>query len=98
MSDERVKRNVEDVAYTESAELEQRPMREVLKERASLHTQSGTRAQRDEAFRARALIQGMAGSCLCLWPIVKAETESEHEEWCVAHGIYLSAKAARALP
>ncbi|HET9063759.1 MAG TPA: hypothetical protein VFO62_10760 [Candidatus Binatia bacterium] len=24
-------------------------------------------------------------ACTCSWPIVRAETETEHEPWCTAH-------------
>ncbi len=47
------------------------------------------------AFRARAGIQAALASCLCAWPIQKAQTASSHPEWCPAHAMHLSSLEAR---
>jgi hypothetical protein len=82
----------DDPAYAEATP---RPMREALRE--------WRREQRkipdDElatAFRARAAIQAALLSCLCAWPLRKAQTASSHPEWCPAHAMHVSAEAARA--
>jgi hypothetical protein len=84
-------RNVEDVQCILSADLEQKPMREVLRDRATRHARQ-PKALREKAFRVRAGMQALLLSCLCCYPLVKAETESEHEEWCPAHRQWLSAR------
>lgn len=80
-------RNVDDVDYATLTG--PRPMKEVLRERRGL-TNKQNKATREEAFRVRAGMQASLCSCLCCYPLVKRETSSEHEEWCPAHGIYLS--------
>lgn len=87
-------RNVDDVQYVLSAELEQKPMREVLRGRASKYAQQ-SKPMREEAFRVRAGMQALLLSCLCCYPLVKAETESEHQEWCPAHRLWHSMRAAK---
>ena len=72
-----------------------RPISEVLDERKR---KAGKikRAEREAAFRERAWLQAMLGSCLCLYPLVKAATASEHDEWCPSHGLYLSSEIVKA--
>ena len=62
------------------------PFRESL---AALRTSVQTISPkvRAKAFRERAGIIGALGSCICAWPVVKADTDTEHPEWCVAHRI-----------
>lgn len=94
MSDERVKRNVEDVDY---ATLDgPRPMREVLHDRARLHN-AQPKDQREAAFRERAGMIGMLQSCLCLFPLARASTASGHEEWCPADALHRSAAEVKRL-
>jgi hypothetical protein len=93
---ERVKRNVEDVGYVANDGSE-RPMREVLRERdRSMKTLS--KPARLFAFRVRAGMASMLDQCICCWPIARAPTESEHELWCVSHGIYLAMRRSDAQP
>ncbi len=80
-------RNVDDVPYAELAG--PRPMKEVLRERHQLvHEQD--KKTREHAFRIRCGMIGDLASCLCCYPLEKAETSSEHREWCPAHLLHLS--------
>lgn len=90
-------RNVDDVPCVESADGAARPMREVLDERKR-RANTSPRRVREAAFHERAFIQGQLGSCLCSWPLEKAETESGHPEWCPAHHLLLSKNAQEKLP
>ena len=84
-------RNVDDVPYVLSAEVDQKPMRQVLRERASAHKRQ-SKTTREEAFRVRAGMQALLLSCLCCYPLVKTASESEHEEWCPSHHLWYSMK------
>lgn len=72
-----------------------RPISEVLTERKR---KAGTirKADREAAFRERAWLQASLASCLCCYPLAKAETASEHAEWCPSHGLHLSREIATA--
>ena len=89
-------RNNDDPSYIESADGAERPMKVVLRERKSMARRS-PKAMREAAFRERAFMQGMLASCLCLVPLVLADTESTHELWCPAHGLLLSRLAQEKL-
>lgn len=84
---DRVKRNVEDVAYVDS-DLTEIPMREVIRIRKSLIA-SIPRRVREEAFRARAKIIGVLSACLCGYPTQKTETDSGHSDWCPSHHLLM---------
>jgi 23S rRNA maturation mini-RNase III len=86
-------RNVDDVPYVESTDLETRPMREVLRDRAARSAKI-PKAQREQAFRIRAGMQAVLGSCLCLVPLELYETESTHASWCPGNAIWLSQREA----
>ncbi len=80
-------RNVDDVSYAELDE--KRPMREVLKDRRRQAAGNPTKL-RYEAFRERAFTQAQLVSCLCCYPLVLSDTDSQHESWCPAHHLLLS--------
>lgn len=57
--------------------------------------------QEDAAYRARMGIVGALQSCACLYPIERAPTKTEHDEYCPAHRMLLTSidpQEARALP
>lgn len=87
-------RNVEDVMCVESADLKQRPMREVLAERKRLIS-SVPRVIREEAYRERAGMIAELQSCLCGFPIRRGTHDSGHEQWCPTVGILTSRQAAK---
>lgn len=68
----------------EDADGTARPMRDVLAERRRRYLER-PKAEREAAFRERAFLQGVLQACTCSWPVVKAETATEHEPWCTAH-------------
>jgi hypothetical protein len=74
------------------ADGETRPIREVLRERKR-RERAQSKALREEAFRVRAGMQAVIQMCLCCYPLVLAETESQHEDWCPAHETFLSMKS-----
>lgn len=76
------------------AQDETRPIREVLRERAQKHN-AQSKATREAAFKERARLQGLLLSCLCCWPLIKADTESEHELWCPSHGVWKSGQEVK---
>lgn len=76
---DRVKQNVDDVAYAEADG--DRPMREVIRERHA-SARKYTRAQLDAAYRARAREIALLSTCLCCFPNVRADTASGHDAWC----------------
>lgn len=51
-----------------------------------------TKAQLEEAYRVRAGEIGLLATCLCCYPIVKVDTASQHEEWCVSEMMAQSMK------
>ena len=61
-----------------------RPMREVLDERKR-NERTINRKLLEEAYRTRAGLIGSLQACTCAYPLVRAETESEHATWCIAH-------------
>jgi hypothetical protein len=48
------------------------------------------KAQREASYRKRAGLIASLANCLCCYPLVLADTVSEHEEWCPSHGHHLS--------
>ena len=46
------------------------------------------------AYRARAGISGQLDSCICTWPLDKAENGTEHDERCPAHTMILRCSGA----
>jgi hypothetical protein len=76
------------------ADGETKPIRQVLKDRATAHAKQD-KVTRLDAFKERAFMQAMCASCLCCWPLVVARTESQHDAWCPAHGLWLSMQATR---
>lgn len=52
------------------------------------------RATLRDAKMVRAGIIGTLSACECCYPLLKAQTESEHPEWCVSNALYESAKRA----
>ncbi len=87
-------RNVTDVDYAEMDG--PAPMRKVLADRKR-QANASPRAQREAAFRERAFMQAQLASCLCCFPLVKSETESEHERFCPSHHLLLSKLAQEKL-
>lgn len=71
-----------------------KPIRQVLKERATAHKKQDE-ATRRAAFAERAFQQASLASCLCCYPLVIAKTESQHELWCPAHALCLSRQEAK---
>lgn len=92
MSNDKPKRNVEDVAYV-AADLSETPMREVLRDRKSL-VATIPRALREAAYRERAGIIGVLQSCLCAMPLRRAETDSGHADWCPSTALLASQREA----
>lgn len=90
---DRVKRNVEDVDYATTDG--NRPMREVIRERTA-KARKYTRTQLEAAYRARSRETALLQTCLCCFPLVRAETTSGHEQWCPAEPMRRSFEAADA--
>lgn len=55
-----------------------------MRERRRLYAER-PRSEREEAYRVRAGLIASLQACECSYPIVRAPTTSEHEEWCTAH-------------
>lgn len=72
---------------------ETRPIDEVLQERTA-NQRTYKRSQLEAAYRERAGIIGMLGSCLCAYPLVFLPTPSGHEPWCPSEGLRRSREAA----
>ncbi len=87
-------RNLVDVDYVLTSAQDVRPMRTVLREREKKARET-PKAQREAAFRKRAGIVGALQLCTCAWPISKAETSTEHSEWCQCHHVLLACDRAK---
>jgi hypothetical protein len=72
-------------------ETEHKPIREVLADRKCKHADQD-KAIRYAAFKTRSRIQALMHQCLCCYPLEIADTESQHDEWCPAHALFLSFK------
>lgn len=59
------------------------PLADVMAEKRR-KLQSFPKAQREAAYRERAFMQAQLMACECCYPLVKAETPSGHELWCIA--------------
>jgi hypothetical protein len=70
-----------------------RPMREVLDERRR-NEQTLPKAEREAAYRERAWMIALLQACTCGYPRQRAETESEHATWCIAHRWHSNAAEA----
>jgi hypothetical protein len=70
-----------------------RPMREVLDERKR-NEQTLPKAEREAAYRERAWMIALLQACTCGYPRQRAETESEHATWCIAHRWHSNAAEA----
>lgn len=92
-SDEKKPRNVSDVDYATADG--NRPMREVIRERKAA-ARKYSRAQLEAAYRARSREIALLATCLCCYPLARAETASEHEDWCPAESMRRSFEAADA--
>ena len=64
-------------------------MRDVLLQRKREYN-AQDKGTRERAEKTRAKLQALCAECRCTWPVEKHATESEHAEWCPAHGQWLS--------
>lgn len=78
------------------ADGETKPIREVLAERKRNHN-AQDKALREAAYRERAWQQALLLSCICCAPLVKYETVSGHDEWCVSHRMWMSSEVQKKL-
>lgn len=86
---DRIKRNVDDVAYREASDLEGRPMRHIIQERKSL-VAGIPKKVREDAYRERAGMIAVLGSCLCDHSLAVPG----HRAWCPSTAILASMRAA----
>lgn len=49
----------------------------------------------EASFRRRAAIIGALQSCICEWPLKRADTSTHHDELCPAHETILQTRAIR---